>query len=186
MNKKLGSFVVASSDQCTGCKACEIACFASHNHKDNKVVHTVGTVEIPVTPRLFLIKLEDKCLPIQCKQCEDAPCLNSCSAKAITKLDGTLLVNEELCIGCKNCMMACPFGALEMFPIAQKGKAVPQIGSDEPRKAAFKCDLCSGLENGPACVDACPHDVLKLMDLEDDRKEKSIRAAIALTLTGNL
>ncbi|AFA47616.1 4Fe-4S dicluster domain-containing protein [Acetobacterium woodii] len=186
MNNNLGSFVVACNDQCTGCKACEIACFTVHNQKENKVAHTVGTVAIPVTPRLFLTKFEEQCLPIQCKQCEDAPCLNSCAAKAITKVDGTMIVNEMLCIGCKNCMLACPFGAIEMLPIAKNAQPVQQIGSDEVRKSAFKCDLCAELEDGPACVKACPHDVLKLMNLEEDRKEKSIRAAIALTLTGNL
>ncbi len=186
MNNNLSSFVVACNDQCTGCRACEVACFAVHNQKDNKVAHTVGTVEIPVTPRLFLTKLDANCLPIQCKQCEDAPCLNSCSAKAITRVDGTVMVNEMLCIGCKNCMLACPFGAIEMLPIAKGGKPVDQLGSDEVRKSAFKCDLCSEVEGGPACVKACPHDVLKLMDLEEDRREKSIKAAIALTLTGNL
>jgi len=186
MNNNLSSFVVACNDQCTGCRACEVACFTVHNQKDNKVAHTVGTVEIPVTPRLFLTRLEEFCLPVQCKQCEDAPCLNSCSAKAIARVDGVVYVNEDLCIGCKNCMMACPFGALEMLPIAKKGKAVKQIGSDEVRKSAYKCDLCINIEGGPACIKTCPHDVLKLVNLEEDRKEKNIKAAIALSLTGNL
>ncbi len=185
MNSKLGSFVVAYNDGCTGCKACEVACFSVHN-KNNNVGYTVGTVEIPVTPRLFLTKLDDKCMPIQCKQCEDAPCLNSCSEKVISKVDGVMIVNEELCIGCKNCLMACPFGALELLPIAKKGKPVMQISCNDVRKAAYKCDLCREVEGGPACVKACPHDVLKQIDIEDDRKEKNIKAAIALTLTTSI
>ncbi len=185
MNNQLGSFVAAYKSGCTGCRACELACFTVHN-KDNKVGYTVGTVEIPVTPRLYLTRLEESCMPVQCKQCEDAPCLNSCSAKVISKIDGTVTVNEELCIGCKNCMMACPFGAIELLPIAKKGKAVMQINCDEERKAAFKCDLCSGTEDGPACVKACPHEILKLIDLADDRKQKNLKAAMALTLTAGV
>ncbi len=185
MNNNISQFVAASKSGCTGCRACEVACFAAHN-KRNNVGFTVGTVEIPVTPRLFLTKLDSFCLPIQCKQCEDAPCLNSCSAKVISRIDGTVTVNEELCIGCKNCMLACPFGAIELMPIAKNAKPVLQVNCEEERKAAYKCDLCAGSEDGPACVKACPHEVLKLMNLEDDRKEKNIKAAMALTLTVGL
>ena len=54
MKKEIGSFVVGDSTKCTGCKACELACFTVHNRKSNHLGKTVGTVTVPVTPRLFL------------------------------------------------------------------------------------------------------------------------------------
>ena len=86
MKKEIGSFVVGDSTKCTGCKACELACFTVHNRKSNHLGKTVGTVTVPVTPRLFLTKFEQGCMPIQCKHCEDAPCLNACTKGAISRI----------------------------------------------------------------------------------------------------
>lgn len=55
MKNKLGSFVVADPSKCTGCRACEVACFTSHN-ANNNVGCTVGTINIPVIPRLYLVR----------------------------------------------------------------------------------------------------------------------------------
>lgn len=115
MKKEIGSFVVGDSTKCTGCKACELACFTVHNRKSNHLGKTVGTVTVPVTPRLFLTKFEQGCMPIQCKHCEDAPCLNACTKGAISRIDHQVIVDAEKCIGCKDCMQACPFGAIAFF-----------------------------------------------------------------------
>ena len=48
-------------------------------------------------------------MPIQCKHCEDAPCLNACTKGAISRIDHQVIVDAEKCIGCKDCMQACPF-----------------------------------------------------------------------------
>ena len=64
MKKEIGSFVVGDSTKCTGCKACELACFTVHNRKSNHLGKTVGTVTVPVTPRLFLTKFEQGCMPV--------------------------------------------------------------------------------------------------------------------------
>lgn len=115
MKKEIGSFVVGDSTKCTGCKACELACFTVHNRKSNHLGKTVGTVTVPVTPRLFLTKFEQGCMPIQCKHCEDAPCLNACTKGAISRIDHQVIVDAEKCIGCKDCMQACPFGRSPFF-----------------------------------------------------------------------
>ena len=54
MKKEIGSFVVGDSTKCTGCKACELACFTVHNRKSNHLGKTVGTVTVPVTRLLRL------------------------------------------------------------------------------------------------------------------------------------
>ena len=178
--KKSALYVAADAGRCTGCKACELACFAEHNHSTNRVGKTVGTVAIPVTAGLYLVKGEGFCLPIQCKHCEDAPCLNACARRAITRVDGRIVINGERCIGCKDCILACPFGAIAILPVYAKGEPVNQPGSDLARKVASKCDLCLGIEGGPACVRACPNKALRVVDADEERAQKSLKAAEAL------
>lgn len=183
MRKELGSFVIGDSTKCTGCRACEVACFAVHNQGSNQVGKTVGTVKVPVVPRLFLTQFGEGCMPVQCRHCENAPCLNACTKGAIRRIDGQVVVEAEKCIGCKDCMQACPFGAVALLPYAKDGKTAVQTGSGEVRVFASKCDLCMDITGGPACVRACPHEALRLVDPEAEREEKNIRAAEALLLT---
>ena len=185
MRKELGSFVLGDSTKCTGCKACEVACFTVHSRQHNPIGKTVGTVTVPVTPRLYLTKFEKGCMPVQCKHCEDAPCLNACTKGAISRIDCQVIVDPEKCIGCKDCMQACPFGAIALPPYAKNGHVVAQAMSPEPQVFASKCDLCQGIEGGPACVRVCPHEALRIVDPEAEREEKNIRAAQALLLTKN-
>ena len=183
MRKEIGYFVVGDSSKCTGCKACEVACFTEHNKTSNSIGKTVGTVTVPVTPKLYLVRGEGFCVPVQCKHCEDAPCLNACGKNAISRIDGQVIVNEEKCIGCKDCMMACPFGAISILPVSANGKPIAQVGSEEPKKAASKCDLCAGIEGGPACVRVCPNKALRLVNPESESAEKQLRSAMSLALT---
>lgn len=184
MKKQLGAFVVGDCEKCTGCKACEVACFAVHNKERNHVGSTVGTVTVPVTPKLYLTRFdEENCVPVQCKHCEDAPCLNACTKGAIRRVDCQVIVDEKLCIGCKDCMLACPFGAVALLPYAVDGKTAVVDGTEDLKKMASKCDLCEGIEGGPACVRVCPHQALRIVDPEEERLQKNIRAAETLMLT---
>ncbi|MEJ8553499.1 4Fe-4S dicluster domain-containing protein [Tepidibacter sp. Z1-5] len=190
MNNNLNSFVVADSSKCIGCKECEVACFAVHN-KNNNVGYTVGTVQTPVIPRLYLVKTPSVTMPIQCRQCEDAPCAKSCSVKAISQIDNTIVVDEKKCIGCKNCIMACPFGAIDLLPKYDNGKEVVQFNLKEEshdeleeivKSTAYKCDLC--IDNGEqACIKACPNNALRLVKPLDEKKSKNKMAAQALINT---
>lgn len=185
MSRELGSFVVCDSSKCTGCRACELACFTVHNQKKNNVGKTVGTVKIPVTPKLYVTYFEEGSMPVQCKHCEDAPCLNVCTKGAIKRIDHQIVVLEDLCIGCKDCMQACPFGAVALLPYAKNGEVLMQEAEEQPVKTASKCDLCMGMEDGPACVRVCPHEALRLVHPEEERLLKNEKAAQALYLTRN-
>ena len=182
MRDQLATFVAGDSTKCTGCKACEVACFVAHNKETDHIGKTVGTVTVPVRARLFLTRAGEHCMPVQCKHCEDAPCLNACTKAAVIRVNGKIVVNEEKCIGCKDCMVACPFGAVTILPVTKDGQALMIEGSDEQKKSAYKCDFCTGLDGGPACVVACPHQALSIIDVEENRLEKNIRAAKALAL----
>ena len=83
--------------------------------------------------------------PIHCHHCAKAPCKEACPEEAITRDErGIVLIDNERCIGCKECMEACPFGAMQF---------------DDDQEVAMKCDLChERLENNeaPACSKTCP------------------------------
>lgn len=185
VNLNLGKFVCGDTSKCTGCKACEVACFTEHNKLTNHVGKTVGTVTTPVTAKLFVTATEGYSVPVQCKHCQDAPCLNACQKNAIKRVDGQVIVCEDKCIGCKDCMMACPFGAISLLPLAKDGKLVAQVGSEDVQIVASKCDLCTGIEGGPACVRVCPNKALRLVDPKEEIKEKNIKTAYSLYLTRN-
>jgi hydrogenase-4 component A len=133
-------------------------------------------------------------MPIQCRHCDHPSCVAVCPVKAITLEGHSIHLNESLCIGCKMCALACPFGA-----ISPGGTPVPKfefnmgqyLYTNNPyqsapmylrelnqdslslmswnigqKTVAVKCDLCYFSEDGPACVIACPHKALSLMDEE--------------------
>lgn len=184
------SFVIANSNKCIGCKACEVACFAVHN-ENNNVGATVGTVTTPVISRLYVVKGENYSMPIQCRHCEDAPCANVCPVGAIKQENNTIFIDEKACIGCKTCLIACPFGAVDLLPEYDNGEEVIQAnlkedgenGLEEKVKIiAYKCDLCK--ENGkPACINACPQKALTLVTPAKEKKSRNIAAALSLFQT---
>lgn len=193
MSNELSLFVSADPAKCTGCKACEMACFQAHNEKRNRVGKTVGTITVPVTPKLYVTVTETVSLPIQCKHCENSPCLAVCKQKAISRVNGALVVDEakcgsavvvseDRCIGCKDCLLACPFGAVALLPIFVGGRQVPQADGQGGKVAASKCDLCFEDSQGPACVRNCPNEALRLTDVNAERKQKNIAAAEALAV----
>lgn len=186
MSIKLNSFVVADPHKCIGCKVCEVVCAVSHLEPENK---TVGTIETPLLPKLFLVQSSKVTMPIQCRHCEDAPCANVCAVGAISQKDNKILVDEEICVGCKTCMMACPFGAVDLVPRYVEGQVVMQeVLTTETEEGivhkeamvANKCDLCVGRVDGPACIEACPVKALELIAPQKEKQKRNIAAALNL------
>ncbi|GHU44918.1 oxidoreductase [Spirochaetia bacterium] len=169
MSAEQSLFVLADSEKCTGCRACELACFAGHQCKKTQ---TVGTITTPVTPRLYLARTEERSMPVQCHHCEDAPCIKSCLTGAIVRKDGIVQIESRRCIGCRNCAISCPFGAVQVYSPAQ----LPETGAaGSVPKLVFKCDLCVG-EKQPACVATCPNEALRLVDAASEIDSKRIAA----------
>lgn len=145
----MASFIISlDENRCVGCHACETAC------KMNK--------DLPVGPRLIKVQSIEffeaggevwrfNSRPIRCVHCDASPCLRVCPTRAISKARGIniTMVDQEKCIGCKLCLLVCPFSA-------------PQFNS---RQRMLKCDLCFDyLEMGqqPVCVSSCPVGALRL------------------------
>lgn len=186
MSIKINSFVVADPHKCIGCKLCEVVCAVSHSTGDYK---TVGMMETPLLPKLFLVKTPKVTMPIQCRHCEDAPCANVCPVAAISQIDNKILVDEDSCVGCKTCMMACPFGAMDLVPRYRNGEVIMQevltTETDngfvqKEAMVANKCDLCVERPEGPACIQVCPVRALELVVPHKEKRKRNIAAALNL------
>lgn len=141
--------------ECTGCRVCEQVCA----FKKEGVIN-------PEKSRIRVHREEPGIdLPIACKQCEKASCIESCPVDALRRDEnGVIQVDGENCIGCGACTEACPFGAIWLHP--DNGKAI-------------KCDNC-GL-----CVESCPVGALQIIDTTGiaEKKRSSLIKEIETKLT---
>lgn len=151
--------IVARPDLCLGCQACEIACKQEH---DILVGPSLIRV-IQVGPEEVEGRLRLSFQLVRCMHCDKPDCIEACPENAITKrIDGIVIINDELCTGCPACIEACPFGA-------------PQYNPE--KNVVVMCDLCvhrvdKGLK--PACVLACPTGALLFGDVNKVTEEASI------------
>jgi glutamate synthase small subunit-like protein len=140
----MNRFIMVNSQQCIGCRACEVACVMAHHNEQ----HALSQREF--TPRITVVKEGNRHRAVTCHHCENAPCVQSCPNGAIARENDSVQVEQQKCIGCKACVVACPFGTMDIV-VTASGKV-----------SAQKCDLCAGRPQGPACVENCPADVLAL------------------------
>ncbi len=131
--------------RCVSCRTCELECAIAHSKAGNLfgIVDTGEKVQRRVVVEGAGPSLS---IPLQCRHCEDAPCIAVCPTKAMHRFGAgfPVLVDEKLCIGCRACITVCPFGVIFM---GREGAAV------------VKCDLCiKRLAQGelPACAAGCP------------------------------
>jgi cGMP-dependent protein kinase 2 len=148
---------------CVGCDNCERACADSHeglSRLDREAGKTYAHLHVPTS----------------CRHCEHPHCMADCPPNAIHRgPDGEVYI-DETCIGCGNCQRNCPYGVIRMEKVPPRKppllawllaglgpgpgepskKWIDKRVSPETPKKAVKCDMCSGIRGGPACVRACP------------------------------
>ena len=131
-------FVSVDLKKCTGCRVCEYICSVEKNKAFNPTLSRIRVVRIYPHTNAAL----------NCRMCEDAPCVTACPRKALTQTEetGVIAVNDQLCNGCGWCVKVCDFGAILM----------------DSKPTVHMCDLCGEREEGPACVEWCPEEALEL------------------------
>jgi len=146
-----GPFILVNPDRCLGCHTCEVACAVAHTEAGSLIGAVLAGERLQ--PRNHVLQVDSVKLSTQCRQCEDAPCVRVCPTGATYRTETYTAVDQRLCIGCRLCMMVCPFGAIRVATTTVAGR---------DKRAAFKCDLCVDRPEGPACVEACPTKALSL------------------------
>jgi Fe-S-cluster-containing hydrogenase component 2 len=146
-----GPFILVNPERCLGCHTCEVACAEAHTVAGNLIGAVLAGERLQ--PRNLVLQVDGIKLSTQCRQCEDAPCVKVCPTGATFRTETFTAVDQRLCIGCRLCVMVCPFGAIRTGMIKINGRE---------KMAAIKCDLCSDRPEGPACVQACPTQALSL------------------------
>lgn len=152
--------IVVNEDRCLACNSCMIECALAHSEAGTLV--EALSAETPPQPRVHVEPARTFGMPLQCRHCEDPPCIAICPTEAIHRLspEGPVLLDQDRCIGCKFCVLVCPFGVIEL---SRDGKAI------------IKCDLCiERTEAGelPACVAACPTGALEFVELDDHLRQR--------------
>lgn len=128
-------------DRCLACDSCQLACAVEHSASKT----LFGAVFEATSPRWrnFVQTSSGGPVPVVCRHCEDAPCIDACISGAMHREANGSVTNvglEQRCVGCWMCVMACPYGVI-----------TPQ----HELRLAVKCDLCVDRET-PICVEACP------------------------------
>jgi len=156
--------------RCSGYRKCTAACQKEYQlPKDHEWTKTLERVDEEGRKQFF---------PRRCMMCENPPCLKVCPTGATFKNEnGVVLVDQDRCIGCRMCMVACPYEA-RYFHFEDPPKSAnpfarptPEFPVPQQKGTVGKCVLCvSNTAKGkiPFCVDACPTDAFYVADLNAD------------------
>jgi electron transport protein HydN len=155
----MNRFVITEPASCIGCRTCEVACALAHQEANEIVVRQESFL-----PRLKVVISKEITSTVQCRHCDDAPCVNVCPTNALVYSQNSVQFIAERCIGCKTCVIACPFGAMNMIVKPVNKSVAGGISANAMQPHAHKCDLCIDFATGPACIQACPTKAIHLMD----------------------
>jgi len=133
--------LVFEPKKCIGCRLCEQVCSMTHFGVTNPTKSCI---------RILRDHNSQLDLATYCHQCIDAPCIKACNYEALSRDSTTnaIIINDENCVGCRNCIHDCPYAAPSML---------------SEKNVVIICNLCGG---DPACVEICPEHAIQYLDLE--------------------
>lgn len=148
--------LLVDPEKCTGCRICEPVCSLTHGGDCNPAEARIGVISW---------HREGISVPMVCQHCEKPPCADACPTNALKRdrETGAILIDPSLCIGCRMCLVVCPFGALSL----KEGERIP-----------LKCDLCNGEAN---CASFCPTGAIQYVSASQTNVRKRRAAADRLT-----
>ncbi len=162
---------------CDGCQSqgtppqCTTACIEGHFAPEPMEWIEVFEQELPGEGTQFI--------PTPCQQCQNPPCVNVCPVGAtFSTPEGTVLIDQERCIGCRICMAACPYdrrffnwGNPPVPPEALLADYSVEHQVPAKKGTVMKCDFCPDMARTgtlPYCIQSCPNDAIYYGDLEED------------------
>jgi formate dehydrogenase iron-sulfur subunit len=146
--------ILVDVTKCTGCEGCVAACVAANglDPRRSEVDRVTSRDGLSANRLVTVTEVDDgRFARKSCMHCVEPSCVSACLVGALSKTEqGPVVYDGTKCIGCRYCMLACPFH-------------VPRYEWAETTPYVKKCDMCfERLERGgqPACVEACPHEAL--------------------------
>ncbi len=143
----MARILIVEPSKCNGCRSCEVACSIAKEGESN-----------PHKSRIRVIRFPHDCFfnPLVCLQCDSPFCVACCPTSAVTKNPKTGMVeyDKQKCVGCKMCLLACPFGAITIV------NGLPT-----------RCDLCGG---DPVCIKFCEPGALTFGESEETATMKRV------------
>lgn len=153
--------VLVDTTRCVGCRACEAACSEANNLPEPVAQELAFKTRRATDPRTYTVvnrvsapetRGADRFVKTQCMHCVSPACASACAARALEKtVAGPVVYHPERCLGCRYCMIACPFG-------------VPRFEYDKAAPYVEKCQFCAERQKQghlPACASVCPSGALQ-------------------------
>ncbi len=175
--------MLIDTKRCAGCHTCSVACKIENNLPDGvwwRRVLTVGGDGMDF-PAGTYPDLQMSYITVACQHCENPACIKVCPVGATWKDEetGLVMVDPDKCLGCRYCMVACPYTGVRQFNFEEPEYAIGfAVGAaDAPnhqKNTVGKCTFCAHrLVKGeqPACVEACPARALHFGDVNEPDSE---------------
>ena len=134
--------VYVNEQWCLGCHLCEYYCAFANSGERNMAK---ALKNLKIHPRIQIEEHQGISFAVSCRHCEEPLCVQSCISGALTREDGVVRIDPDVCVGCFTCVLVCPYGAI----------------SPSGESAVQKCELCVEHADGrPQCVAGCPNNAI--------------------------